>query len=59
MYELLSYTPTTALVTGEDMVDRMYHYAEKVAGGFRQVRPQIHASNFPEVHLECMSLVSA
>lgn len=37
MYELCSYTPTVALVTGEDMVDRMYEYAEKVAGGFRQV----------------------
>lgn len=37
MYELLSHTPTTALVTGEGMVDRMYHYAEKVASGFRQV----------------------
>ena len=36
MYELLSYTPTTALVTGEDMVDRMFKYAEQVADGFRQ-----------------------
>ena len=39
MYELCSYTPTVALVTGEDMVDRMFQYAEKVAGGFRQVLP--------------------
>lgn len=40
MYELLSYAPMTARVTGEDMVDRMYHYAEKVAGGFRQELPE-------------------
>ncbi len=37
MYELCSYTPTVALVAGEDVVDRVFQYAEKVAGGFRQV----------------------